>query len=174
MKNVVRSTIVLALAGGLAATALLLIGVDRTDLVRDGYLVFAAGLLSLAAARIAAGAFPAPRDVVRRVVRQPARRYAAPESLTALDDVVALAQADQYDLHFRLRPILVDIADAGLTAGHGADLGGRSARARSLLTAQTWELVRPERPRPERSARRGIETSSLAAILDELERILPP
>jgi hypothetical protein len=174
VKTIVRSTLVLALVGGLGAIVALLVGVDRTDLVLDAYLVYLAALAALAAARIANGAFPAPRGIVGRVLARPPRRQARPESLAAVADDVALAQADQFDLHFRLRPMLADIADAGLAARYGADLRERSERARAVLSPETWEIVRPHRPRPPSAGLRGIDTKSLAAVIGELERILPP
>ena len=60
MRQVVVSTVTYALIGGLIALVVVLIGVDRTDLVLDSYLVFVGALVALAAARIAARAFPAP------------------------------------------------------------------------------------------------------------------
>jgi hypothetical protein len=56
----------------------------------------------------------------------------------------------------------------------GIDLDRQPERAREKLSPETWELVRPERPRPEREETVGIDTASLAAVVDELERILPP
>ena len=49
----------------------------------------------------------------------------------------------------------------------------RSVREQRL-SPETWELVRPDRPRPEGAGTSGIDTASLTAVVDELERILPP
>ena len=56
----------------------------------------------------------------------------------------------------------------------GIDLDREPERAREKLSPETWELVRPDRPRPERTGTTGIDTASLTAVVDELERILPP
>ena len=164
---------VAAISGALAAVAAVLFGVDRTDIVLDAYLVFLAGVLALAAARIAAHAFPGPRGVVPRLLVRVPRRATKPESLKLAEEVVALAQADQFDLHFRLRPVLVDIAGAGLAGRAGIDLAAEPERAAAQLSPEAWELVRPDRPRPGGTGARGIDTGSLSKIVAELERTLP-
>ena len=45
-------------------------------------------------------------------------------------DDVALAQAGEFDVHFRLRPLLRDIATAGLAMQSGIDLDRQPERAR--------------------------------------------
>ena len=60
MRQVVVSTVGYAITAGLIALVVVLIGVDRTDLVLDAYLVFVGALVALAAARIAASCLSAP------------------------------------------------------------------------------------------------------------------
>jgi hypothetical protein len=107
------------------------------------------------------------------VLARSPRPYALPESLAIAEDEVALAQADQFSLHFRLRPVLREIAGAGLAAEAGIDLDHDQERAQERLSPETWELVRPGRPRPERADARGISGGSLSAVLEDLERMLP-
>jgi hypothetical protein len=173
MRRIVSSAIGYAITGGVIAVVVVLVGVDRTDLVLDAYLVFVGGLVALAAARISGRAFPRPRGTVPAVLSRPPRRYVHPESLLLVEDDVALAQADQFDVHFRLRPQLCEIAAAGLAMQAGIELDREPERARERLSPETWEFVRPDRPRPEREGTSGISTSSLTAVVDELERILP-
>jgi len=174
MRRIIGSTIGYAVIGGLIAGAAVLVGVDRTDLVLDTYLLYAGALVALAAARISRLAFPAPRGTVPTVLTPRPPRYVHPESLAAMTDDVALAQSGEFDVHFRLRPLLRDIATAGLAMQSGIDLDRQPERARERLSPETWELVRPDRPRPERGKTTGIEAASLTAVVDELERILPP
>jgi hypothetical protein len=174
MKRIVVSTLGYAIAGALVAGIAVLVGVDRTDLVLDVYLLYAGALVALAAARISRLAFPSPRGTVPTVLAPRPAGYAHPESLSVMEDDVALAQAGGFDVHFRLRPRLREIAAAGLAVQSGIDLDRQPERAREKLSPETWELVRPERPRPEREETVGIDTASLAAVVDELERILPP
>ena len=178
MKRVVVSTVAYAILGALVAALVVLLGVDRTDYVLDAYLVFVGGLLALAAARIARRAFPSPRGTVPAVVSRPPRKYVPPDSLAGMEDDVALAQADKFDLHFRLRPLLREIGAAGLAAQSGIELDRQPDRAREHLSPALWELVRPDRPRPDRpkagiARKSGIDTGALDEIVTELERILP-
>ena len=76
-----------------------------------------------------------------------------------------------FDLHHRLRPIVREIAAARL-ARHGVSLDRQPVRARALLGAQAWELVRPDREAPVgRSGRGGCSREELRAIVDALEAI---
>lgn len=169
-----RRTAVAAGLGLAAAASALLFGVDRDDVVRDALLVFLAGLVSLAAARIALSALPGPRAVVRhaRARRPPASLI--PESLARAESVVALAQADQLEFHFRLRPLLQDVAAVGYAAMAGAPGGELSPAAAEAFSPATWALIRPDRPRPEGPGDHGVPSGALSAALDELESILPP
>jgi hypothetical protein len=173
MKRIISSTIGYALTGALIAGAVVLIGVDRTDLVLDAYLLYAGALVALAAARISRLAFPSPRGTVPALLASRPAQYAHPESLSTTADDVALAQVGEFDVHFRLRPLLRDIAAAGLAMQSGIDLDRQPERARERLSPEMWELVRPDRPRPERTGTRGIDTGSLTAIVTELETLLP-
>ena len=81
------------------------------------------------------------------------------------------AEASSFDLHNVLRPIVREIAAARL-ARHGVSLDRQPERARALLGAQTWELVRPDREAPVRgSGRGGCSRDELRAIVDSLEAI---
>jgi hypothetical protein len=171
VKAVIRSTLVLAALGGLAAGVVTLLGADRTDLVLDGYVVFVAALLAVAAARLSAQAFPAPIGVVPAVLARRPPRPPRPESLEAVEDVVALGQADNYDLHFRLRPLLQELAADGL-ATSGIDLAGEPAKAEARLSPAAWALIRPDRPRPEGVHTRGLDTETLSSVVAELEGML--
>ena len=140
----------------------MLIGVDRTDLVLDAYLVYRRRPRRARGVRISHRAFPRPRGTVPAVLSRPPRRYVHPESLLTTEDDVALAQADEFDVHFRLRPQFREIAAAGLAMQSGIELDREPERAEQRLSPETWELVRPDRPRPERKGTSGIDTSSLA------------
>lgn len=172
MRPALRSTAAAAAVGAAAAVAALLVGVDRGDLVLDGYLVFLAGVVTLGAARIAAGAFPPPRGVVRRLAESRPALHQEPESLQRMEGLVALAAVDSLDFHVRLRPLLADVAAAGYAARTGYGQPGLPQDAERLFTPATWSIVRPDRPRPESGAP-GIDPASLGSVLDELESILP-
>jgi hypothetical protein len=88
-----------------------------------------------------------------------------------LDRVVSAATSHAGELHLRLRPILREIAANGLRR-RGVDLDAEPQAAKELLAPETWELVRPDRPRPEDAFARGLAPARLNAVLDDLEALL--
>jgi hypothetical protein len=91
--------------------------------------------------------------------------------LARMDRIVSTATTHAGDLHLRLRPILREIAADGLHR-HGVELDEQPEAARALLAPGTWELVRPERPRPDDAFARGLPPRELDAVLDDLEGLL--
>jgi hypothetical protein len=88
-----------------------------------------------------------------------------------LDRVVSAATSHAGDLHLRLRPILREIAADGLRR-RGVELDAQPQAAQELLAPDTWELVRPDRPRPDDAFARGLAPARLDAVLDDLEALL--
>ena len=147
----------LAVSAG-AALGLLFFPLDRELVVRV-YLLVAGGLALEALVR-AARALEPPR---RGESGRPRERRPRPEELVRLEDQVALASATAADLHYRLRPVLCEIAAERAAAG-AVELDERTAGA-------AWELVRPDRDPPADSFGRGISPTRLADVVDSLERI---
>jgi hypothetical protein len=88
-----------------------------------------------------------------------------------IDRVVSAATSHAGELHLRLRPILREIAADGLRR-HGVELDAQPQAAQERLAPQTWELVRPDRPRPSDAFARGLAPKQLDAVLDDLEALL--
>jgi hypothetical protein len=136
--------------------------------------IAALGGLALAAAlvyglmllRRALPTAPSPFDAVLAPRGGPAKV----DSLERAENVVTIAVASAGDTHFRLRPMLREIAAAGLH-GRGVDLDGDPEAARTVLGEETWELVRPDRPRPENAFGPGIPADALERVLARLEEL---
>jgi hypothetical protein len=131
--------------------------------------------LTIVAVLVAAGAVRALSDTL-----PPLRRAAAAPASSAgegggdrehLDRVVSAATSHAGDLHLRLRPILREIAADGLRR-RGVELDAQPQAARALLAPDTWELVRPDRARPDDAFARGLAPARLDAVLDDLEALL--
>ena len=131
--------------------------------------------LTVVAVLVAAGALRALGQTL------PPLRRAAPASVSSvgegtgdrehLDRVVSAATSHAGELHLRLRPILREIAANGLRR-RGVDLDAEPQAAQELLAPETWELVRPDRPRPDDAFARGLAPARLNAVLDDLETLL--
>jgi hypothetical protein len=98
----------------------------------------------------------------------PAR--ARPATLARVEREVALATGTAFDVHFRLRPLLLTIS-TGLLLRRGVDLERRTDRAEELLGPDVWELVRPDRPAPSDRTAPGIPIASVERAVDDLERL---
>ena len=90
--------------------------------------------------------------------------------LARLEREVALASANAFDLHFRLRPILRETA-VGLLAIRGVDLDGQPERARALLGDDLFQLVRGERREPLDRTGPGLPPARLREAVDRLEAL---
>jgi len=94
------------------------------------------------------------------------------DSLDRAETLVVIALSNAGDVHWRLRPVLRDVAAEGVH-GRGVDLDGDPAAARALLGEEAWELVRADRPRPHDTFAPGLSPAALdrvLAVLEDLQR----
>jgi hypothetical protein len=90
--------------------------------------------------------------------------------LERIDRLVVLGAANEFDLHYRLRPLLRQVAGDRLYGRYGVDLDRDPDRARQLLGAEFWELVSAEREVGRRTGP-GLPTAELAAHVERLEAL---
>ena len=93
-----------------------------------------------------------------------------PAQLVRLDRIVEWSNSSALAAHTRLRPVLVEIAEARL-ARRGLRLDRDVEETRRLLGPKAWELVRPDRPAPRDRDAPGIAPRELDEILDALEAV---
>lgn len=151
------------------AIALLVAAPERRDLILDVYVLSLGGiavlrLIGLTRRERQPGERSEFDQALRVEVAEPVRIAERDKLARALE----LGTQTAFDLHFRLRPELVEIA-RGRLAGRGITL--ESERAREVLGAEAWELLRPDRPMPDRRNEPGITTGELAEVVGVLERI---
>jgi hypothetical protein len=161
-----KVAIVLTLALGIAA----FVSSGLQTILLDVYLVAIGGVFLLALVRTTRVQAPVERiSRFERAHAQMRRRPSDTDELALARDV-ELSSLSAFHLHVRLRPILQMIAAHRLSARYGVELESESSRARELVPAATWELVRPERPPPENRLAAGPSLSQFAVVVDELER----
>lgn len=156
------ATIALVFAGALAGS---LRGVALYAYV---LVLGALGLLTLS--RGLRSGLPRTPDLDQLTRRPPAADERVPQ-LEAVVRRISAGRSSAFDLHYRLRPMVREIASAQLARRHGLDLDRRPEQARALLGERVWELVRPDRESPEQRLSRGWSTKQLAELIDELEAI---
>lgn len=98
------------------------------------------------------------------------RARARPASLERTEREIALATGTAFDVHYRLRPSLRAVA-SGLLLRRGVDLERSPERARELVGADAWEIIRPDRPAPDDRAAPGLPLDAVARAVGDLERL---
>jgi hypothetical protein len=161
-----------AVGAGLAAALVAIVRPGNRSLILDVYLLFLGGLALVLLVAAAAKALPrAGRSRLEQALRQPPRKPARPGELLTLERRVLLATETAFEVHYRLRPVLREIAAHRLSAHRGIDLDHDVDAARAVLGPEAWELVRPDRPPPPDRLGRGRPLAELRAAVDALERI---
>jgi hypothetical protein len=104
--------------------------------------------------------------------RDPAKPEEPPPiaELDRFDRLVVLGTGNEFDLHYRLRPLLRQLATDRLYARHGIELDREPERARPPLGDELAALVSPDR-RLGRKTARGIDAAELARHVDRLEQL---
>jgi hypothetical protein len=167
MSRVVRSV---AWAAALGALPLLLAVVflpGRRELALDLFLLLIASGAVLSLVRALAAA--TPRAEPEPAPRQRRSSQRLPE-LERTERAVLLSASNAFDVHFRLRPILREIAAQRLSTRRGLSLDGDAA-ARTVLGEPTWELVRADREPPDLRFGPGVVARDLREVVAALERI---
>jgi hypothetical protein len=154
----------------IAAGVFFLAPVDTALTIRIYLVVVGALALLTLVAATAHAAGTAPSAFERALVR-PRRRAVRPDDLERLERQVALAQENAFDFFSRLRPALIDAASAALWQNHGVDLATQPDRARELLPADVWEVVRPDFERPTDRHAVGPSLRRIDSIVAGIERM---
>jgi hypothetical protein len=137
------------------------------------------GIYELALAAIAVGALVGsfrtfePQLGMRSPFERDPEKPEEPQPIAELDRIgrlVVLGGANEFDLHYRLRPLLRQIAAERLHDLYGLDLDGEPERARELLGDELWAVVRPDREVGRRSWP-GLPPAELAGDVAKLEQL---
>ena len=122
-----------------------------------------AGVVALARLPTRGGGF---EDLERPRVR----RGPPPAQFVRLERIVGWSAENGMSAHARLRPVLVEIAEARLLR-RGLKLGRDVEESRRVLGPAVWELVRPDRPAPRGRDAPGISPRRLEEMLEVLEAL---
>jgi hypothetical protein len=172
MRGVVYKFVMAALAGGVVAALGAFFLPVRSGLVLDVYLLFLGGIGLLALVRATGVAQPgSTRSPFDRALREPKPRSQRPPDLVRLEQQVALAATTAFDVHYRLRPLVREIASQRLWRRHAVDLEHDQKRAQALLGEDVWELVSPDRLAPDDPFAPGLAPRSMRIVVDDLERV---
>ncbi len=90
--------------------------------------------------------------------------------LVSLEHAIEFSRATAFDLHYRLRPRLVKLAEERFAA-RGLDPRRRPATCLALVGDEAWELLRPDVPAPPRRGAPGIPLDTLRRVVERLDAI---
>jgi hypothetical protein len=175
VRRAVSDSVSLALVGGAVLGLAIAIAPGHVAIAVDLYVLVLGALALLAVARLTRAAHVAagPSAFDEALARGPAE-VGRPNELARLEREVALSIARAFDLHYKLRPTLREIADHLLRSRHGIVADESPELARAELGPAAWELLRPDRPAPADRLGPGIPLHELSEVVDALERIGGP
>jgi hypothetical protein len=133
------------------------------------YALLLAGIGLLVALAMLRRSYP-PATPLAVAPPQP-RAATPPPALARLAHLSALGVAGSFDLHHRLRPRLRAIGAGVLETRRRISLDGQPDAARQALGAETYELLRADRPRPQDRLARGLEIAELRRVVERLEDV---
>jgi hypothetical protein len=113
----------------------------------------------------------APRaheSLLERALHHPAEEPETLPELAHLERVLVMSAAQDFDLHYRLRPTLREIAAARL-AERGLQLDAGGPLVQEALGDELWAVVRPDRVAPENRQARGIGQDGIERLVRRIE-----
>jgi hypothetical protein len=143
----------------------------RFELELDVYILVVGGLALFQVVTATREAYPhaARSALVEALHREPAGPLRPPE-LERLERELTLGVSTAFDLHYRLRPTLREIAGERL-ASRGLRLDGGGVTVEDALGEELWELVRPDREPPVRRFATGISPDGARRVIERLEAL---
>lgn len=115
----------------------------------------------------------APRERGSRLAAALDPRAPETPTIPALDRLereLSMGATREYDLHYRLRPIVREIAIARL-GRRGLSLDSGSDAVQELLGEELWSIVRPDRQPPRDRQAVGPGLDRLRQTVESLERL---
>jgi hypothetical protein len=117
-------------------------------------------------------AFPLDRgSTLAAALEHDPREPLRPRELERLEREVTLGTSTAFDLHYRLRPILREVAEQRLLDRRGLRLERGGREVEDALGEELWELVRPGRKPPEKRYARGLAPEAVRRVVERLEAV---
>jgi len=168
LARAVKVGVVFSVAVGITALAVS----GARSILLDVYPLGMGGVLLLALVRTTREGGPsADSSEFDRALAEMSQRHPSDSGELTLVRDIKQSRISALHLHVRLRPILREIAVHRLWMRFGVDLDREQARARELIGANAWELVRRDRPPPSDRLAPGPALADLRVVVDELERL---
>ena len=135
------------------------------------WLIVALSLGLLAALTLVRTAFPSSDSPFIASLRAEPVEAARPQALVRLEREVSMAGSTAFDVQYRLRPALIELAAGLVFSRRGIDFEREPDRAHAALGDDVWEIVRPDRPESTTRLGEGITAVELERVVNALEAV---
>jgi hypothetical protein len=170
-----RLAVGLALGVAFVTLAFVVVAVllpGRRPLEADIYVLVVGGMAVFAAVLAARRAYPlSGRSAIAEALEAEPRKAVPPPDLERTERVLSMSTNAAFDVHFRLRPILREIAEQRLADRRGLRLDTGDHRVREALGDELWELVRPDREAPSKRFGDGLGSERMQRVVERLESL---
>jgi hypothetical protein len=106
-------------------------------------------------------------------IEQPRRRKRKDKRLAEVERIereLEMATQSAFDTHYRLRPLLRELAETRLSR-RGVELDRPGSRAEELLGPEAWDIVRPDQVRPAEHHAAGVRLATVERAVDAIEAL---
>jgi hypothetical protein len=142
------------------------------ELETDVYVLTVGAMALLAAILATRRAFPVEeRSAIALALEREERAPVRPPDLERTERMLSMAATTAFDLHFRLRPVLREVAEQRLAERRGLRLDSGDPRVIEACGDELWEVVRPDRKPPDRRYQPGLDPAGLERVVARLEAI---
>jgi hypothetical protein len=165
--RLVWTLVLLGVLGGLVLVAAVTVAPESAGGALAVFLLFL-GALALLGLAVFTGRSGAEREASPfEEARRPGVRPQSPlPELERLTRSLSLGTQSAFDLHYRLQPMLREIAETRLAAR-----GRRLEDAERILGSDAWELIRPPDGHPPDRHGPGADPAALRRLVEGLEKI---
>jgi hypothetical protein len=141
----------------------------RRDLELDVYVIALGALALLGLVSWMRRSAPrAGESLLERSLRHPGEEPETLPELAHLERVLVMSAAQEFDLHYRLRPTLREITAARL-AERGLQLDAGGPLVHEALGEELWAVVRPDRVAPENRHVKGVGLEGIGRLVERIE-----
>jgi hypothetical protein len=142
------------------------------ELETDVYVLTVGAMALLAAIFATRRAFPVQeRSSLALALEREDRVPVRPPELERTERLMSIAATTAFDLHYRLRPILREVAEQRLADRRGLRLDSGDRRVVEACGEELWEIVRPDREPPVNRYQPSLGPAELERVVERLEGI---
>jgi hypothetical protein len=112
----------------------------------------------------------ATKSPIEALIARPRPKQERLPELVRMERELEMATQSAFDTHYRLRPLLRELAETRL-ARRGIELDRPGSRAKELLGPELWEIVRPDLERPAEHHDPGVRLATVDRAVAALEHL---